>query len=422
MKRNRGVLEKRLTEMCSHVALYAETCNKIYDFAKDKYDIPRGITSDLVCLRTSMSETTEFILFCLFDSLVEITGEFANITDYYTQQEIKKYSKSKYKVDKIKFPLRLKMIQIQSDQWIGIIDNKLLMQLRAAQLINYNINSQRTMQRIIRGDKEIYKITLNQKAVSAINDNLKNKMFIPNTLTFNIPEDVESDFYYDSESMELVIKQLTHVDVIDGYHRYIAACKANDEDPNFEFNWELRIVNFTEDKAKIFIYQEDQKTKLKKVDSNSMNMNDSANIVVTRLNENARCNIKGLISRNEGIINFGEMAELIRFFFFKEVTKKESNNLLIISMAKYLCECFNALTEYDSKYIENKYSYKQLFVIIYMFYMYRNKGQSKMCDIIDKMVLRQDELDNKKFYSKIPRKSMVNEVEKLYEAVLNNDV
>lgn len=32
-------------------------------------------------------------------------------------------------------------------------------------MINYNANAQRTMQRIIRGDKEIYKISLNKDAV-----------------------------------------------------------------------------------------------------------------------------------------------------------------------------------------------------------------------------------------------------------------
>ena len=271
MKRDRGMLEKRLTDICSYIALNSEECNKIYDLVKEKYNIPRGLTSDLICLRMSMSETTEFILFCILDAVIEATGATEHIEDYYTAQEIKKYSKSKYKVNKIKFPLRIKMIQIANDQWIGNIDNTLLMQLRAAQLINYNTNAQRTMTKIIRGDNEIYKITLNQKAVAAINENLKNGLFVPNTLTFNIPEDIESDFYYDNDSMELVITKLEHVDIIDGYHRFIAACQASDEDSKFEFNWELRVVNFSDDKAKNFIYQEDQKTKLKKVDSNSMN-------------------------------------------------------------------------------------------------------------------------------------------------------
>lgn len=420
MKKSREVLEKALTDICLHIAVDSESCNKIYDCAKNNYNIPRGITSDIICLRLSINEVNDFVLFCILNSIVKVLGDVIKISDYYTKQEINHYSKSKYQVDQIEFPLRLKMIQISNDQWIGSISNQMLMKFRAAQLINYNVNSQRTLTKVVSGDKEIYKITLNQKAVSEIKDSLEKRLFVPNTLTFNIPEDIESDFYYNNESMELVIKKIKHIDIIDGFHRYIAACRQSDEDQDFQFNWEMRIVNFSEDKAKNFIYQEDLKTRMKKIDSNSMNMNDAANIVVTKLNENSRCNLKGLISRNEGLINFGEMSELIRYFFFKNVTKKESGNLLIISIVKYLCECFNTLTEYNTNYIEHKYTYKQLFIVIYVFYLYRNKDHDKMCEVIDIMMLRQDMLDAKKFHTKIPRRSMVNEIEKLYEVVISD--
>lgn len=420
MKKDRAALEKILTGMCLRIAINTIECNKVYDFVKEKYNIPRSLTSDLVCLRMSMSETTEFVLFCILDGLIEILGETIDVGEFYTPQEVKTYLKTRYKVNKIKFPLRLSMIQIGNDQWVGAIDNKLLMQMRAAQLINYNVNSQRTLQRIVKGDKEIYKITLNEKAVDSIHENLKSGAFVPNTLTFNIPQDVESDFYYDNDSKELVINKLTHADILDGFHRYIAACKTTDENSNFEFTWELRIVNFSEDRAKSFIYQENQKTQMKKIDSNSLNMNDSANIIITRLNESSRCNIKGLISRNAGLINYGELAELVRFFFLKKVSKKENNNILIMKMVKFLSECFNALTEYDDKYINQKYSYKQLFIIVYMFNAYRDKDKNEMCETIDRLVQEQDKLDNKKFSSRIPRKSMVNELEKLCEEVVLN--
>ena len=108
MKRSREVLEKRLTDICSYVALNSETCNEVYDSLKNKYDIPRGLTSDLICLRMSMSETTEFVLFCILDALNEVLGEVDQISEYYTKQEISQYSKSKYEIDKIKFPLKLK--------------------------------------------------------------------------------------------------------------------------------------------------------------------------------------------------------------------------------------------------------------------------------------------------------------------------
>lgn len=418
MKKDRAVLEKKLTDICLNIAVNTDECNKIYDYAKDKYNIPRGLTSDLICLRMSMSEVTEFILFCVLDAIIEITKINIDPKTFYTDQEIKTYSKTKYKLNKIKFPLKLPMIQILDDQWIGSIDVDLLMKLRESQLINYNANTQRSMQKIIKGDKEVYKITLNQSAINSIQSNLKNKQFVSNSLTFNIPQDLDSEFYYDTDRKELVITKIKHLDCLDGFHRLIATYRTRDEDKDFNFIWELRITNFSEDRAKTFIWQEAQRTPLKKLDAKSLNMNDTANIIVTRLNENTRCNLKGSISRNDGIINFAELAELIRFFFLKHITPKENNNILIMKMVKYLSDCFNLLTEYDDKYICAKYSYKQLFIVIYMFYVYIDRDRTKMCDIINTLVKNQDKLDNKKFLSKIPRRSMVNDLEKLYKELI----
>lgn len=402
------------------IASNTELCNNIYDFGKNKYDIPKGMMSDLICFRVSMSEASEFILFCLFNSISEFKKVDIKINNFYTDIEIEMYSSSKYKVDKIKFPIRIKMIQVEHDQWIGSIDSNFLMKLRAAQLVNYNVNAQRTMQKVIRGDNEIYKITLNQNAISSIKNNLKQSSFIPNTITFNIPQDTNCNFYYDADCCELVIKDIPHFDIIDGYHRYIACCKASDEDKNFNYKLELRIVNFSEDKAKNFIYQEDQKTKMRKIDSDSLNMNNASNIIVTRLNESPRCNIKGLISRNDGIINFGELSELIRFLYLKGSIKKEEENYMIMSLVKELTECFNMLTEYDIKYLNKKYSYKQLAIITYMFFKYKDKNKNNMCYNINEVVNSQDKLDNKKFYYKTPRKTMLNEIDKLIEVIIED--
>ena len=416
MKINRNKLENILNDICMHIATDVIMCNQIYDYTKEKYNIPRGDISDLVCFRKSMSEVSEFILFCLLDSTIEIKKIKNKLSDFYTDQEIDMYEKSKYKVDKIKFPIKIKTIQIDSDQWIGKIDATFLMKLRAAQLINYNTNAQRTMQKVIKGDKEIYKISINKSAVSEITSSYKQRNFIPNTITLNMP--IDSDFYYNKDSCELIINKLEHFHILDAYHRYIALCKASDEDENFNYNMELRIVNWEDLKSQTFIWQEDKKTQLKKIDSNSLNMNDAANIIVTRINENPRCNIKGLISRNDGLINFGELAELIKFFYLKKSIRKEEENLLIISLVKELTNCFNMITEYDLKYLNKKYSYKQLVIIIYMFYIYRDKDKEYMCENIDRVVCLQDQLDNKKFYYKVPRKSMLNEIDKIINEVI----
>ena len=422
MLKDKKILEQYLEEQCNKIVINKDICKAIYNYANETYDIPKGLVADLLSRRMVMSEASEFVLFILLDSMYNVLHEeqkIANVEKYYTMQECQYYRKSKYEVENIKLPLIFKMIQIENDQWVGKIDIKTLMQLRQAQLINYNINAQRTMSRIIKGDKEIYKITLNNRAVSEIAYAYEHNEFIPNTLTFNIPMETDFDFYYDEESYSLIIKSLDHLDVTDGYHRLIAAYQVSDLNDNFDYNMELRITNFTEDKARQMIYQEDKKTKMRKIDSNSMNMNKAANIVVTRLNENIRCNLKGLISRNEGLIPFAEFAELVDYFYFKGIGKDKERSTIIKAVAE-LTENFNMLTEYNTDYLENKMSYKTLLAIMFCFDYYKqnNIDNSNICEVIERTAKEMENSDNKKFNNKTPRKSLMTEVEKIMKEVM----
>ena len=198
MLKDRKTLEQYLDELCDKIVADNIKCKAVYTYANEKYEIPKGIVSDLISKRMAMQSVTEFVLFILLDSMCNVLEEkVLGVDNFYTMQEAKHYRVSKYETDKIKFPLVFKMVQVDSDQWIGKITIDMLMKLRQAQLINYNINAQRTMQRVVKGDKETYKITLNQKAVNEIQNAYENNEFIPNTITLNIPMETEYDFYYD---------------------------------------------------------------------------------------------------------------------------------------------------------------------------------------------------------------------------------
>lgn len=415
MLKSKELLEKHIEKLCMSIITDTATCNKVYDFAKEKYNIPKGMTSDILCLRVSLSEVSEFILYCFLSSIENVLNiNESKINYFYTEKEINMYSKSKYDLDNINFPIRFKMIQVTRDQWVGKISIEVLMKLRESQLINYNINAQRTMQRIIKDNKEIYKITLNETAIKAISNLFDKNIYIPTPFTLNIPLEIESDFYYDKDKCELVINSLRYFDITDGYHRYIAACRKSDSDKNFNYEMELRIVNFSEEKAKQFIYQEDQKTKMKKIDSNSYNLNNPGNLIAERLNQNPMCNLKGLISRNNGIINLGELAGLIDYLYFKGLPK-DKENMTIIKVTKELLDNFNMLTEYNTFYLEKKYSYKQLCLVVYIFNQFYNKEKNNMCQIIDNCVNNINLLEDKRFYSKSPKRSIIKDIENLIE-------
>jgi hypothetical protein len=303
------------------------------------------------------------------------------------------------------------MFQVTDDQWIGKITVDMLMKLRQTQMLNYNINAQRTLKRVINGDKETYKISLNQKAVKSISEHYKDKTFVPNTITLNIPLESDSDFYYDEEKCSLVINSLDSFHISDGFHRYIAACQTRDLDENFNYPMELRIVNWDDTKAQSFIWQEDQRTPIRKIDSRSMNMNRAANIVVTRVNENIRCNLKGMISRNDGAINFGELADLVDYFYFKGISKEKERSV-IIQAVKEITDNFNLLTEYDTDYLENKMSYRTLLTAMFCFdYFKDSKDKTTMCEVIKKASKAIENSDSKKFANKTPRRNLMTEVE-----------
>ena len=416
-------LEKYLERKILKIVTNTETINKVCEYAEQHYDIPQGFTSDFITMRTSLMEANEFILFCILDSIDKITKEANDLRnnklkEYFTESEIKTYSNSKFKVDKIKFPLKFKAIQISEDQWNTKIDFKMLIKMRIAQLINYNEDTQRTMERIVRGNTEIYRIKIDKSAIYAIEESYKNGTYIPTPLTFNIPEDSNADFYYDEEKMELVIRSLDRFDIVDGYHRYLAACKACDSDKNINFTMELRIVNFPEYKAQQFIFQEDQKTKMPKIDSNTFDQNSLANQIVKRINENPQSNLRGLISRNNGIINFADLAGLINFYYI--ANEKEKGNQLLISVTRELINNFNLLTEYDEKFITTRYQFKKLMAIVHCFAYYYNKDKANMCEVIEQVIHKLKELDGIDFSKRVPRRGLANEINRLLEEVLEN--
>lgn len=420
-------LENYLETTCVKYAYDRKICGQIYDYANTTYDVPKSIISDLVTGRVALSEISEYLLFILLDSLRNVpiknddltNHKFRTLEFFFTNQEIEFYKKTKYHIDDVSFPLKFRMLQVTNDQWIGTISVKQLMKLRKAQLINYNINAQRTMQKIIRGDKASYKITVNKTAVSQILNSYKKNIFIPNTITLNMPVETFPDFDYDEETCYLNIRSLQHFDITDGYHRYIAMCRIFDMDKDFDYNMEIRIINFTEDKAKQFIFQEDQKTKMSKIASKSMDMNHAANIVATRLNESVRFNLKGLVSRNDGVINFGDFSALINYFYFRGVTK-EKENTTIIQATKELTENFNMFTEYNTEYLEKPMSYSTLLAAMFCFDYFKNNPNNTIdiCDLIEKTALKIKQSNDRRFSNKMPRKVMMNQVEIYLKGVM----
>lgn len=346
-------VQRQLKALEKNPSTYKKAINGMIDFLNREFGISFSNASDLLSRKVDISTASDFELYAIMATVNENL-----ISDYFTPIEIKKYSNYKVKESEISFPIEFNVIQVAEDQWLGNISAKQLMLFRDTQFINYNENTQRTMTRINHGVFENYKITLNRKAVEGIKKSFTRNAYIPNTITLNLPEDAEFD--YDEDENKLIITSISHFDILDGYHRYIAISELTNNNPDFDYTMELRIVSFSEEKAKQFIWQEDQKTKMSKADSATFNQYKASNIIAQRLNSGT---LRGIVNSNGGIIDTAVLTNILDFTYLKgkqDLTRSEE-----ISLAKKIGKDFEKLEENDPNVFDNRWDREYTICVIY---------------------------------------------------------
>lgn len=346
-------VDRQLTEFIGNVSAQREF---IFKLVKN-WDFPLDLASDLTQKKIGLLAESDFILYAL---AVEL--KLKNLDRYYSDMEQKEFSKSKFYVERLKFPVELNMIRVASDQWIGSIMISDLMKFRDAQIITYNENTQRTIQRVVRGEDVYYRITVDDAVVSQIAAEYEEEQYIPNTLTFNLP--ATASFEYDEENKKLIIYELDNLDIIDGYHRYLGATKALMKDPKLDFPMELRIVSFSENKARHFIWQEDQKTKMTKLDSRSFNQHNYGNTLTQYLDMNPAFTASGLINKR-GIIDPGYFGQILDDLAFWKLNDKEAKDTYLNLRKTLINDLNNTLDEYPSL-LEHRWSYKETLAVLYV--------------------------------------------------------
>ena len=381
MLKSRTDLENFLNKKCENIAVKPDIYEKIRSYILEKYDVPTSITTDMIA-RNMLGVQKLFILFCLVDG-IDYAQETEYKKEFFTELEIKDFSITKYVIEKTNFPLKIKCDQVTPDQWVGATDAKFFIMLRKAQLIRYNVNAQRVMDRIKKGDNILFKLIPNKLAIKSIRSLIQKKEYVPTTLTLNIPYDSDADFYFNEKTRELIINSIDKFDISDGYHRLMALFEESDQDEDFNYPVELRIINFTDEKARQFIYQEDQKTHMATSDSNAMNNNRPSNIVIERLNPMATFEFKDQIGLNHGSINYADLSDIIEYFYFPK--KKEYKNSEIGKVRDEVKERLNALAEYYPEYLEKKFfETKELALIFYVFN--EENDLRKACEVINEKI------------------------------------
>ena len=383
MLKDREELEGKLYKM-----LHKESANKqrISDYIQSL--IVSGISEknagEMVLLIKPLNIYDDRSLF----KLASILMSTKDVHSYFTPNEVKEYGKTSKTKGKNVFPIKWKMIRIDEHQFIGKITVEELMRLRDLQLLNYNPNTQRPMTGKVFQDNIIYVPTINNRAIKEIEESYYNKSYIPNTLTLNIP--IDDTYEYDEDEGELLVNRLDHFDILDGYHRFRAMSDIYNLDSSFDYPMELRVVSFTDEEARQFIWQEDQKTKMKKVDSDSFNQNNYANQLIQELNRFSPV-LKGKF--NAEYIDPALAGRMLDITFFFGANNKKTRKELI-EIRGYIEQTFRDYEGiYDNDLLERKWEPRFIVRFFYSMWKAQEIGFDKMNQLIidiDKILSEQN--------------------------------
>ena len=416
MLKTRDELDKHFESVIVKYADDPKIMRRIADYCYENFDLPRARTMTILGLNASIRECSESEIFWILVAMNNCSERWnLKISQFFTDTEINVYMKSKNNNNPIEFPLRFPMIQIADDQWIGKITAKELIRLRRADMITYNKSAQRRAKTIVRGDKEFTRLNVMVGVVNKIADLLVKHRFISNAITLNIPDGM-ADFFYDSKNKELVINSLRSFDIIDGFHRYVAMCNVADENIDFDYPMELRLVAFSEEKANNFIWQEEQKTRMSVVDAKSYNMNDLANKIANRIAESSICALSEIIDRN-GRIPIGHLAYAIDGIYLKNISEEEKQTA-IVDVTKDIIEDFNILTDHDSSLLTMNWKVSDIYICINVFYQMKDKDKTKLYDnyILVRDSIKENPIEKKFMLSNTIKKQM-----QIVEAIMEDE-
>ena len=185
--------------------------------------------------------------------------------------------------------------------------------------------------------------------------------------------------------------------------------------PDVNYPWELRIVKFSEDKAKYFVYQESQKTEMKKIDEKAMYSYGVANRIAQDLNKEPSFRLFGEINSTGGKLSRSEFIKVLDYFFC-QTSAGINENQLYFEVMQEVKNKFNALISSNLNYGMKKYSYVDMLVTLYVFS--RVDDTTKLDQYISGITAKIDKINRTKLQpAKKLGKTLTNDLDKLFEEV-----
>lgn len=333
--------------------------------------------------RTPVDTMTDDMMFKISTVLFEFIKsnpsnfdvEKLNVDKYFADSEKLKYSE---KINRKKVENDIicdYWIPIANDQIVVGMSNKQIAELISANRIHYNPETQRNLTEIKTENGVIKKVTFDSNAVNAIGEDMANGDYIPNTITFNINQDLYPQPYF--KDGKFIIPKESIIDCINGFHRIKAATIISKLHPEVEFNFIVIIAGFDVAKAKKYIIQENYRVPLSEEQVTQDDKDDAANYVIDKLSNS-------LYFKNSNIkeMSYQLNKMLHRFFDLKRLKNSDAiQNAL--SIFKMIEGNMNNLIE-SNNLVGKTFTVEEWFIYLYLI-EYTNGKNLDFCEFSSKI-------------------------------------
>ena len=326
-----------------------------------KHNMTPAKISDIIDHRLPIQEIGDGELFWIFSALKNVLEcrNLPSIDRCFTPLEISSYSKSKLPDLKVKkFPVVFKNVQrIRSNQWQTVMSIDELMDLKQRQAIFYNPNTQRPLIVIEKGERIVTKVDLNQKSVKEMMTLMEQGVYNPHHITINLNKDKDTEPIFKGNDL---IVQEGELDIIDGYHNYIAATRMKAKNKDFEYYMPIIITHFNERQAGMYISQENKKNIINTSYTASLDITNVGNIITERINDNTDFYLYNKIGKQSySNIKFSDVANAINYYYGK--TKQGAETARV---SREICKYWNDIIEIDAAWQDKKYTFNDVLIII----------------------------------------------------------
>ena len=333
---------KQVTDISLHPRAIPKELTKI--MFRD-FNVEHNITVDILNERIRVETMSYDMMYKLMSSLKTLFRENytdfdaadLNEKDYFTEIEINEYKKKVPKKDN-KFNIVIKegnwhLTDIPPYNYITIHTdiNEVYKWARYGKL-KFNPETQRDLITIESNGVPISQLDVNYNSVSEMQERMRSGMYFPVQGTININPEINEETV-EFRGKDLIIPDGVQLDIIEGFHNYLAEIRAKIENGDWNFPCEFRIMFLTTKNANRFIEQMDKKNHFKETQVVRLNVGNPYTFIINHLNTSGDYLLHGTIDNAMYLYLYDLLPGLFK------LTEKENNKKVIIG--EYLLEKLN---------------------------------------------------------------------------------